>query len=401
MQRTNIIKLKPNKLQKKILQECMILSSCVYNMANYEVRQSFFKKEKSPSFFDLQQKLQNKDDYKVLGRSYALPRIQVYGETNSARFKLIKAKVQNKVGLPKYFKNRKTNTTIPSYLVIDGCQYGIKKNHIEIPLSRKMRKKYQIGQTFKINYNGILKWKGSQKRGQIHFKDNKFYFYQSVELKDVVIKKNKIKAGLDLGIKKLFALYINNGKDKLIGSNRFFKQWSYYTNLISKEQSILNLKNKRISNKLKKLFLLRSRWQENLFNNLVAKLFRVLNKNKVSQLIVGDVKHIRDDNSKGKKLNKMIHNYWSFDLIFKKIKNKCQEFGIDLVRETEEYTSQTCPICSIRNKNNKKDRIFLCDFCGYINHRDIVGARNILTKNMYGSITSIHWNEIVPLEVLS
>jgi len=29
----------------------------------------------------------------------------------------------------------------------------------------------------------------------------------------------------------------------------------------------------------------------------------------------------------------------------------------------------------------------------------VVGARNILTKNMCGSITSIHWDEIVPLEV--
>lgn len=31
----------------------------------------------------------------------------------------------------------------------------------------------------------------------------------------------------------------------------------------------------------------------------------------------------------------------------------------------------------------------------------IVGARNILSKSMYGSNQSIHWGEIAPLEVVA
>lgn len=53
MNRTNILELKPNKKQKKILLECMLLSSCVYNMANYETRQALFKKEKVSSYFSI------------------------------------------------------------------------------------------------------------------------------------------------------------------------------------------------------------------------------------------------------------------------------------------------------------------------------------------------------------
>src|SRR3990167_3068088 len=249
MQRTNVIQLMPNKVQKKILQECMVLSSCVYNMANYEVRQSFFKKEKCPSFFDLQQKIQNKDDYKALGRSYALPRIQVYGETNSARFKLIKSKSQKNVGLPKYFKNRKTNTTIPSYLVIDGCQYSIDKKKITIPLSRSMRNRYGL-KNFRIDYNGVLKWKGNQKRSQIHFKNGKFYFYQSVELPEPKLVKSDICAGIDLGIKKLFAIKLSNGEEKMIGRKRHFRQWMYYTDLIADEQAELAKINRKSSKRL-------------------------------------------------------------------------------------------------------------------------------------------------------
>jgi len=398
MKRTNVVELKPNKLQKKVLKEMMLLSSSVYNMANYEVRQAFFNKDKVPSFFNLQQLLQKKDDYQLLGRSYSLPRLQIYGETNSARFKLIKSKSQKKVGLPKYLKNRKTNTTIPSYLVIDGSQYGIKQTTTNIPLSRQLRKKYNIKQ-FKIKYNGILKWKGLQKRGQIHFKDNKFYLYQSVEIKEKIIKLTKNKAGIDLGIKRIFGIYGNNGLKKLIGSNRFFKQWKHYTNLISIEQKKLSLINRKVSVNLLKLFRKRNKWQNNLFNNLVAKLFRILNRNKISEIYIGDIKNIRKSSSKNKLSNQMINNYWSFDKLNKKIENKSEEYGIKLNKITEEYSSRTCPKCQNNDINNCNDRSFICCGCGYSGDRDIIGARNILTKGMYGSYKSIHWNEIIPLEV--
>lgn len=397
MQRTNRIQLMPTKIQKKILQECMLLSSCVYNITNYEVRQQFFNGEKVSGFFDLQQKIQNKEDYQMLGRSYALPRIQIYSETNSARFKLIKSKIQKKVGLPKYLKNRKTNTTLPSYLVIDGSQYSIKKNYVMIPLSRQMRKKYQIGQSFKIKYNGILKWSGLQKRGQIKFIDGKFYLYQSVDVKEPLPKKSKVKAGLDLGIKRLLSVFVTNNTDYVIGSNRFYKQWQYLSDIIFKEQSRLELQGRKSSRKLSRLFSHRKKWQDNLFNNLIAKMFRVLNRNKVSELVVGDLTGIREDNSKGKRLNKMTHNYWSFDILLRKIQNKAQEYGIQLNQVTEEYTSKTCPLCGTITK--PKDRIFICSDCGHFEHRDVLGAKNILFKSMYGSNTSIHLGEIAQLGV--
>lgn len=391
MQRTNIIQLMPNKKQKSILKECMLLSSCVYNMANYIVRQSFFKKEKCPSFFDLQQKLQNKDDYKALGRSYALPRIQTYGETNSARFKLIKAKIQDKVGLPKYLKNRKTNTTIPSYLVVDGCQYHIDKNKITIPLSRSMRKKYDL-KSFKLNYNGVLKWKGSQKRGQIHFKDNKFYFYQSVDLPEPRKVKSNIIAGIDLGIKKLFAIKISNGEEKLIGRKRHLRQWNYYTNLIANEQSKLAKINRKCSRRLSRLFSLRSKFQNNLYNNLTASAFKFLNKNYVDTIYIGDIQGIREDADWGKKGNKMLHNYWAYDQLYQKISNKAEENGINYNEITEENTSKTCPICGVSEASHKKDRIFLCSFCDFFGHRDLVGAENILNKGMHSQL-SVHQGE--------
>ena len=398
MQRTNTIQIIPTKKQKGILKEMMLLSSCVYNMANYIVRNQFFNKEKISGLFDLQKKLQEKDDYKLLGRSYALPRIQVYSETVTSRFKLIKSKTQKSVGLPKYQKNRKTNTTIPSFLVIDNSQYRIKKNHIEIPMSLLMRKKYKIGKSFKLKYNGVLKHKGKQQRGHIIFDNGKFYLHQSVELPTKTLKKNNNKIGIDLGIKRIFGLYSNNGIKKVIGSNRYYKQWKHYTTLISTEQERLSKINKRVSNKLKNLYHKRRAYQNNLYNNLVAKLYRIINKHGISTIYVGDVKNIRKSKS-NKKVNQMINNYWSFDVLYKKLQNKSEENGVELIKITEEYTTRTCPKCECCDKANIKDREFVCVKCGYKEDRDIVGARNIFTKGMYSQVESIHRNETVSLEV--
>lgn len=398
MQRTNVIQLKPNKFQVKILKEMMYLSSCVYNITNYEVRQRIINKELVPNFFNLQKMLQSKDDYKMLGRSYGLPRIQLYSETNSARFKLIKSKSQKRVGLPKYLKNRKTNTTIPSYLVIDGSQYNIDKNKVRIPISHQMRKKYHT-KDFKIKYNGILRWQGKQCRSQIKFKNNKYYLYQSVEVKDVELKSSTNYASIDLGIKRLFALKMSNNTDYIIGSNRHYKQWCYYNQLIAIEQNKLSKINRYSSNNLLKLYDMRTKFQTNLLNNLIAKLSRVLKRNNISTVFVGDVKGIREQDIKNVKLNGMLNNYWAYDIIYHKLENKMEELGIILIKQEESNTSKTCPVCGNCDTSNKKDRLFMCTFCDYFDDRDVVGATNILLRGMHDHDTfkSVHLCEIAHL----
>lgn len=45
------------------------------------------------------------------------------------------------------------------------------------------------------------------------------------------------------------------------------------------------------------------------------------------------------------------------------------------------YTSQTCPCCGHRSKDNRQTQAkFLCVDCGYENHADVVGAINVLER---------------------
>lgn len=385
----------PSKDQKKLLKEMMIISSSIYNICNYEVRQRFFNKQKIPYFFDLQKIVQQSDDYKTLGRSYALPKIQKYSETLNGFFKLIKSKTQKHVGLPKYLKNRKTKTTIPSILLMDGIQYKISEDNVRIPLSNVLRKKYGL-KDFHIKYNGVLKHIGKQCRGEIHYIDKKFYLFQSVEMDDIDKLEVKNSIGIDLGIKRLLTAY--NPKDQLmIHSKRFYKQWSHYNDLIGKEQQFLQTINRRSSSKLKRLYRNRKKYQKQLFDNIICKLFRYCKRNNIQRLIIGDVKGIRDKR-RNKNTNRMINNYWSYDIMYNKINAKSEELGITTDYITEEYTSQTCPVCGHCDKSNANDRSFICGKCSYSGDRDMVGARNIYYKGMSNPIRG-HRNEAVPLEV--
>ena len=300
--------------------------------------------------------------------------------------------------MPKYLKNRKTNTTIPSNLVFDGTQFEIFEKNVRIPLSHPMRRKHAL-KNFKIKYNGVLRYKGKQGRSEIIYKEKKFYLLQSVEIPDVEPQQIVNVVGVDLGIKRLISFHTSNGHSLTIGSNRYFKQWQNYNKIIANEQQYLSYLNRKSSNKLKRLFSHRKKYQKQLFDNIIKSFFKKMAKNNIQQIFIGDVKGIRDSGSKGKITNSMINNYWSYNVFYNKLQCKAEELGITFIKITEEYTSQTCPECGFAHQGNNKDRDFQCKECGYSEDRDIVGAKNILQRGMYGSLQNIHRNEVVPLEV--
>ncbi|HDR8066483.1 TPA: transposase [Bacillus cereus] len=54
--------------------------------------------------------------------------------------------------------------------------------------------------------------------------------------------------------------------------------------------------------------------------------------------------------------------------------------------DRDTYTSQTCPCCQRRKK--ARTRNYVC-VCGYEEHWDIHGARNILAKELSGKMCHI------------
>ncbi len=103
----------------------------------------------------------------------------------------------------------------------------------------------------------------------------------------------------------------------------------------------------------------------------------------VKTIVIGDVRNIGSGKRLAKKSQQKI-SQWSHGRIRSYITYKAARLGISVVLEGEAYTSQTCPMCKTRKK--PKGRNYRCKNkkCGFVGHRDVVGAANILSKHIHG-----------------
>jgi putative transposase len=106
----------------------------------------------------------------------------------------------------------------------------------------------------------------------------------------------------------------------------------------------------------------------------------------VSDVYIGNVegiqRHTRKKKRASRKQAQKLSN-WSFGKTKNYLAYKLAQHGIRLKEMDESYTSQTCPVC--RKRKKVSGRMFVCS-CGYEEHRDIHGARNILSKAVHGHI---------------
>lgn len=100
------------------------------------------------------------------------------------------------------------------------------------------------------------------------------------------------------------------------------------------------------------------------------------------RLVVGDVREI----GKGKRLATNAQQKvsgWSHGKQVDYLSYKLAAEGIALERQSEAYSSKTCPCCGAHNKPN--GRRYRCLACGFVGHRDAVGAVNQVSKAVHGS----------------
>jgi len=105
-------------------------------------------------------------------------------------------------------------------------------------------------------------------------------------------------------------------------------------------------------------------------------------QNEVNEVAVGKVEGVQRS-AKGKKskmTNQKLSN-WAFGRLQKYMEYKLKAQGVAMLIVDESYTTQTCPVCGRRKKTS--GRVYKCK-CGYSCHRDIHGARNILSKHLNG-----------------
>jgi len=186
---------------------------------------------------------------------------------------------------------------------------------------------------------------------------------------------------IDLGMRHLAATACTDGSTavwsggELAALERYFdKQKGKTTKSRSRQSYALNQK--------------RSRQRTHLLHSLTKALVRDADARGVSTIIVGDLKDIRYGKNWGDSGNQQLHK-WPFERIIKMLTYKARVKGIRIVKEAEDYTSQTCCVCGIKQKSNRVHRgLYVCNQCGSMINADVNGAINILKRYLPGQISA-------------
>jgi putative transposase len=249
--------------------------------------------------------------------------------------------------------------------------------------------------------NKIIKLAGIKDRGQIicHVKSipsnvveieliykDKYYLaikYKEKDNNNLIQSKNK--ASIDFGEIHGITSIDNNG-NCIILTNRKIRSLIREKDKRQGEIKSLQSKCKQGSLRSKKytkaIYKIKFEYENKILDIIHKQTKLYLDwciKNNISEIYYGDVDSTTRD-SKGK-MSKFINhklNMWRFGMLTQQLQNKLSRYKIKMIKISEAYTSQTCPSCRKRNKPNGRN--YICQ-CGYIQHRDIVGAINILNFN--------------------
>ena len=383
MDRTNTFTIENNPKLWKLADDCARL----YNEVNFERRQAYINYKR----FKWYPKHLYEKYASIIGSATAQ---QIINKNNEAwksflALKRLEAKGRlpehvKKVSMPRYWKK---NGKRELRIVIRNDCYRVDDEYLYLPKG------------LRVKYKGILKWKGKPGRLEIVYDEVEKMWRGFMTVK---VEKPPIRGGkplyIDLGVVNLATIWFEGLKQPIAFSGRtVLSDWWYWTRKIAKEQSRLaTINGAKTSKRLRRLYRIRQRRFKHAVNAMIKAIVENAHHLKISKIVLGRLKGIRDDNKNGK-ANTMINNFWNFNYIVRRFKEKAEEYGIEVAEVSEYRTSSECPFCHSENIM-RSGRFFKCLDCGLEANRDAVGVLNIGCLNGGGvngvvaHPTLLRWN---------
>jgi putative transposase len=270
-----------------------------------------------------------------------------------------------RISMPRYWKR---NGERELRIIARNDCYSVSDEYLYLPKRLKLR------------YKGELRWIGKQGRLEIVYDkvDEVWRGFMTVKVEKPPPKGGNKPLYIDLGAVNLTTLWFEGLKQPIAFSGKkVLADWWYWTRQIAKEQSRLARVNKaKKSRKLRKLYRIRQRRFRHAVNAMIKTIVEDANQLGTSKIILGRLKGVRNKSRNNSKANTMINNFWSFNYIVRRFKEKAGEYGIEVEEKSECKTSSKCPFCHSEDIITR-GRIFKCLDCGLEANRDAVGVLNI------------------------
>ncbi len=367
MKRTNTFTIEDHPKLWELADNCARL----WNELNFERRQAYIRYKK----FSWYPKHLYKKYAPLVGSATAQQIVRKNNEAWRSFLKLKKLEKKGrlpphirKVSMPGYWKR---NGRRELRIIVRNDCYKIDDKYLYLPKGLKLR------------YKGRLKWHGKQGRLEIIYDDvdGMWRGFIAVEVEEPSRRGGSKPLYIDLGVVNLATIWSEGMRQSIAFSGgAVLADWWYWSKKIAGEQRRLARVNKaRTSRRLRKLYRIRRRRFRHAVNAMVKMIVEYALRNGISKIVVGDLKGIRKDDRKNRKANSMVNNFWSFRWIVQRLKEKAEEYRIE-VEEVREYnTSSICPFCGARGFRKYRG-LFYCHRCGKVVNSDVVGVLNIAKK---------------------
>jgi len=212
-------------------------------------------------------------------------------------------------------------------------------------------------------------------------------YYEDLESQPKLFKNNSDNTcAIDMGEIHSITTIDNQGNPLIITAREIRSIQRFRNKEYGKLRRMLSKckKGSRRYNKLRKTIrklCSKSNTKMNYLLHKTSKLFiKYVQENDINKVIIGDITNYNMNlkNTKKKKGQKQRLVQWPHGKLRYQLQYKLKRINAELIEISEAYTSQTCPVCG--SKYKPTGRNYICKKCGYTNHRDIVGAINILSK---------------------
>ncbi|MHA1918077.1 MAG: RNA-guided endonuclease InsQ/TnpB family protein [Candidatus Ranarchaeia archaeon] len=197
------------------------------------------------------------------------------------------------------------------------------------------------------------------------------------------LDKNNI-LGVDLGLNNIVTTSNNKDNESLIIKGGVLKSINqYYNKKLGKQKSLAKkCNNKHNTNKLLQLTRKRNNKVRDFFPKTSHKLISYCIEHGIGKIVIGYNVGWKQSINLGKKNNQSFVQipFWKF---INQVEYKAFLVGIEKIRVSEEFTSQTCSCCGVIDKSNRKYRgLYVCSVCGCVLNADLNASRNILKKGV-------------------
>ncbi len=245
--------------------------------------------------------------------------------------------------------------------------FAIQSGHVSFPIWNNNKSRRLLLKAMISDYQaGLLENKLGTLR--ITKKSGKYIAQIAVTIEEAQPIGKQV-VGVDLGLKVPAVAATEGGKVKFFGNgrqNKFVKRRFRSTRKkLGKAKKLRAVK--KTNNK-------EQRWMRDSNHKVSRQIIDFAKANNASMIRLEKLSGIRQTARTSRKNEKNLHT-WSFYRLAQYIEYKAKLDGITVEYVDPKYTSQTCPVCNTRN--HARDRKYKCS-CGFVTHRDILGAKNII-----------------------